>query len=107
VYGYRTFAVTVHQPQQEPQHDMAVCHAHVSWTDHKGGSGDVRTGEVQKNRALLRGWGWGWGVNDSKIENMAPRSRGSGRERNKGRKFNIRFDLKRMSPFAATADLTQ
>ena len=56
---------------------MAVCHALVSWTDHKGGTGEVRTGEVQKTgRYYVGGVGGGGRVNDSKIENMAPRSRG-------------------------------
>ena len=84
---------------------MAVCHALVSWTDHKDGTGEVRTGEVQKTGRYYLGGGGG--VNDSKIENMAPCSRGFSTDRNKGRKFNIRFHLKGMSPFASTPDLTQ
>ena len=119
MYGYRKSAVTVHHPQlpyvcsycapppvtvrlqllcttpqQEPQHDMAVCHAPVSWTDHKGGTVEVRTAEAQKTGRYYVGGGR-VGVNDSKIENMAPRSRGFSTKRNKGRKFNIRFNLKR------------
>lgn len=60
-YNYCTFGSTVNQPQQEPKYDMAVCHALVSRTDHKGRMGDVQTGEIQKNRVLLLG-----GVNDRK-----------------------------------------
>lgn len=90
-YDYCTFGSTVNQPQQEPKYDMAVCHALVSRTDHKGRMGDVQTGEIQKNRVLLLG-----GVNDSKTENMAPRPPGFRyKKRQAGRKFKIRFHLKR------------
>jgi hypothetical protein len=51
-------------------------------------------------------WVGGGVVNDSEVENMAPRSGGYSTKRNKGRKFNIRFHLQRMSPFPATADIT-
>jgi hypothetical protein len=82
---------------------MAICHVVVSWTDHKGGTGEARTGEVQKTGLYYVGGG----VNDSKIGNMAPRSRGFSITRNKGRKFDIRFHLQGMSPFPSTAYLTQ